>query len=404
MNFQQPSDRFPTGLPTASRSLFDASSIALFKRAIFEVFGTTSPHRSQLHALGREASQLAGRTENWGGNHLYTLLHADRYKKYGINPDLLAAVCQIAGIDIKEEMQRGKQGVKTHPKSITRTGNQSTENTMPGAGGSAKNNQEGHLRLTNRRIKEDRGQGTGSEYSPWLHIQDVPSLGLSHRVYGHKTHREHHFLSNLELNYFYMTEWDPSVTDLREQYPLKPLEETIGIAETLGIRHPTNPKTKCPIVMTTDFRITLQRGLDKIEYARAIKCSSDLENNRVLEKLEIERQYWLKRKIDWAIATERDIPIIFVENIRLLREYLEINDRIVVPAEEIEEIEAALRAVVQEMPLSNGCAQCDRRFGFTGGTSLGLAYHFMATRRWQIDMMQPIKPNKKIAFTSNSEK
>jgi hypothetical protein len=324
MNFQQPSDRFPTGLPTASRSLFDASSIALFKRAIFEVFGTTSPHRSQLHALGREASQLAGRTENWGGNHLYTLLHADRYKIYG--------------------------------------------------------------------------------YSPWLHIQDVPSLGLSHRVYGHKTHREHHFLSNLELNYFYMTEWDPSVTDLREQYPLKPLEETIGIAETLGIRHPTNPKTKCPIVMTTDFRITLQRGLDKIEYARAIKCSSDLENNRVLEKLEIERQYWLKRKIDWAIATERDIPIIFVENIRLLREYLEINDRIVVPAEEIEEIEAALRAVVQEMPLSNGCAQCDRRFGFTGGTSLGLAYHFMATRRWQIDMMQPIKPNKKIAFTSNSEK
>lgn len=36
----------------------------------------------------------------------------------------------------------------------------------------------------------------------------------------------HHFLSKLETNYFYWLDWSPIVSDIREQYPLLPLEET----------------------------------------------------------------------------------------------------------------------------------------------------------------------------------
>ena len=46
-----------------------------------------------------------------------------------------------------------------------------------------------------KRIKSGRGQGMGKDYQPWLTIQDVPSRGVSHRIYSHKTQRVHHLLS-----------------------------------------------------------------------------------------------------------------------------------------------------------------------------------------------------------------
>ena len=54
-----------------------------------------------------------------------------------------------------------------------------------------------------KRIKSGRGQGMGKDYQPWLTIQDVPSRGVSHRIYSHKTQRVHHLLSNLELYVFF---------------------------------------------------------------------------------------------------------------------------------------------------------------------------------------------------------
>ena len=76
-----------------------------------------------------------------------------------------------------------------------------------------------------------RGQGTGVSYLPWLLVRDVPSKGLSTRIEGWKTGRIHHFLSELELMYYYVLEWSKIVLDIREQYPLLPLEETISIAQ-----------------------------------------------------------------------------------------------------------------------------------------------------------------------------
>jgi hypothetical protein len=57
-----------------------------------------------------------------------------------------------------------------------------------------------------KRLKEGRGSGKGANYTPWLHIQDVPSQGLSSRIKGWKTGRVHHLLSEMETNYFYVLE------------------------------------------------------------------------------------------------------------------------------------------------------------------------------------------------------
>ena len=105
-------------------------------------------------------------------------------------------------------------------------------------------------------ISEGRSQGVGKDYKPWITIHDFPSEGFSSRQPGWKFNRVCHFLSNNELRYFYSLEWADNVTDIREQYPMK-LEDTLKIAEQLGIKHPINTKNDVPYVMSSDFMITM---------------------------------------------------------------------------------------------------------------------------------------------------
>ena len=53
----------------------------------------------------------------------------------------------------------------------------------------------------------------GKDYKPWLTVRDVPSLGRSHRIFGHKSQRTHHLLSDLELAVFLLLEWHPDTED-----------------------------------------------------------------------------------------------------------------------------------------------------------------------------------------------
>ncbi len=96
-----------------------------------------------------------------------------------------------------------------------------------------KNTQNHELKIQ-KWIKEGRGQGFGNNYKPWITIRDVSSEGRSHRVFGHKSQRTHHLLSDLELSTFLLLEWHSTTIDIREQYPLD-LEQTLEIAKTIGM-------------------------------------------------------------------------------------------------------------------------------------------------------------------------
>jgi hypothetical protein len=125
-------------------------------------------------------------------------------------------------------------------------------------------------------IKEGRGTGRLSNYKPWLCIQDVASKGLAARIKGWKTGRVHHFMSLLELMYFYVLEWASEVIDIREQYPLFTQKETIAIAESCGVSHPFDNRTRHPIVMTTDFNLSVLEGNQVVHRVRTIKYAKDL--------------------------------------------------------------------------------------------------------------------------------
>jgi hypothetical protein len=163
-------------------------------------------------------------------------------------------------------------------------------------------------------VREGRGCGWGSGYSPWIRVQDFASRGVISRVKSRTTGRVHHLMSNNELAYFYVLDWSEKVTDIREQYPLSDIESAVIIASQAGIKYPVDNISGYPYVLTCDFMITTSDGAK----ARTIKMASELSNARTLEKLEIERRYWSAQGIDWKIITEREIPYQKSKNIEWL--------------------------------------------------------------------------------------
>ena len=239
--------------------------------------------------------------------------------------------------------------------------------------------------------KEGRGQNEGAAYIPWLTVRDVPTHGFAHRPYGWKTGREHHLLSNHEFDCFNVAEWSKIIVDIREQYPLLPLENTLAIAEACGFEHPTHPTTKKRVVLTTDFLFTVEIEGRRIEQARTFKPFAELASDRKLEKLEIERLYWKAHNTDWGIVTEHEIPKALADNVDRIHDRYYRED-LGLTFDEICDIALILTRSVNEgtLALRHATQACDRRLGHEPGTSLSVAYHLIARRYWQIDMNTPI--------------
>lgn len=166
----------------------------------------------------------------------------------------------------------------------------------------------------NTKLKEGRGTGMGIYYKPWIKIHEFGTNGRSHRLTGWKQQRAHQLLSDLELYYFLLMQWEDFVVDIREQYPLLPLEQTILISKDLGILHqPKNSKEK--VVLTTDFLLTVNIGKVTKSIARTIKPDSHLNKPRTVEKFMIEQEFWRLKGIDWGVVTDAEIPKTMAKNI-----------------------------------------------------------------------------------------
>jgi len=174
-------------------------------------------------------------------------------------------------------------------------------------------------------IASGDGQGEGKNFKPFFHVRDVPSEGRSSMLKGLKTGgRHHHYVSDGEYGIHILAEWDPRVRDIREQYALLPWEETQEIADNLNIRHPTYPGTSTPIVVTSDAVLTVY---DNVGASQAVISSKphnkiypkNAKSVRVLEKLLIEKMYWLRRKTPWCLSTDDMLPNTLINNLDILR-------------------------------------------------------------------------------------
>jgi hypothetical protein len=248
-----------------------------------------------------------------------------------------------------------------------------------------------------RYVREGRGQGEGIQYSPWIHVQDFPSLGTVSRILGSKTDRVHHFMSANEKSYFYLLEWSDDVLDIREQYPLIDIELAVELAAKAGIRYPCDSFSGFPYVLTCDFMITTKNGFK----ARTIKQSSELQNPRTLEKLEIERRYWESAGIDWRIVTEREISVSKVKNIEWLHSAGLIAD----------ESKSLIDYEIISQQLKNMCSQSDcslynlaawvdHAYGFLSGTGLQIMRHLLWTKKLPCTLESEIRISPCVSWVS----
>lgn len=248
---------------------------------------------------------------------------------------------------------------------------------------------------TENKIKKGYGEGQGIDYKPWINIQDVPSLGRATRLKGIKIPRQFEFLSDLERNYFYLLEYSDKVIDIREQYPLLPLDDTLLIAKELGLKHPIDPKTKEPIVMTTDFLVTMNNGTANMHVARTLKYKDELMTERTLEKFEIERVYWEKREIDWGIVTEGEVSKVMATNIAFVHSYIRLNDIEgfdQLTSVEIDEMVVYFvqRLMAEDQSVKQIARIYERDFGMPSGSGLALFKHLIITKTIKIDLLSKL--------------
>lgn len=143
-------------------------------------------------------------------------------------------------------------------------------------------------------------------------------------IEGLKVKRTHHYLSDVEYGYHLLAEFSPDVIDIREQYALLPREETLEIANHLGVKHPVYKETGALRVMTSDLVLTMRPEIHPPYTIISCKVVSDLdpalpESRRTIEKLLIEKIYWSRRNARWILGTEKMLPANKIANLDFFR-------------------------------------------------------------------------------------
>jgi hypothetical protein len=250
-------------------------------------------------------------------------------------------------------------------------------------------------------ISEGRGQGDGENYEPWIKVQDFSSYGQANRDLGITTGRQHDYFSRLEYRYHLVLDWS-KLLDIQEQFPLLPLEKTLTIANHCGIRHPVDFRTKRPVVMTTDFRISVPLAVGKKILFRTVKPSAKLSETREIEKLEIARRFYESLDQDWGIVTERQIDPVLVNNLIWSYKFKPFSSLHPLSEEMAYKIAGSLTESLlrKEASLSTLALDCDDLMGMASGTSLSVARHLIASRQWHVDMMKLINPRERLNLLS----
>lgn len=236
-----------------------------------------------------------------------------------------------------------------------------------------------------RWIKEGRGSGRNHDYKPWLTVRDLPSEGRSHRVFGHKSQRTHHLFSDLELAVFLIMEWHSDTQEIREQFPLQ-IEVTLELSKEVGISHPADAGVMQ--FMSSDFLVDTFSP-EKPKFALQAKYTEALSDPRTVEKLELERRYWVQKEVPWFLITELDIPNTVSQNISWL--YSAQREEII--DENIVQRFQFFTDQFKEKPTSsliNIAKSIDTAYSLPLGESLREIRQLLAQRFYSFDIYKPV--------------
>lgn len=188
-----------------------------------------------------------------------------------------------------------------------------------------------------------RGTGTFGDYIPFHRVgrSDPSSKGVSHLTYWGNRYQE--LLSDGENDSLLFSLMLPNLIDIREQIPLS-YESSFhelrdysihatneyfpgskDICNELGVKHPTanGNGRSIPWTMTTDILLTLSYPNGKL-YMLAISKKPGYLNldDRMKERLEIEKSYWESRGIKWLLITPEIYELSVALNLRRTYQYV----------------------------------------------------------------------------------
>lgn len=234
------------------------------------------------------------------------------------------------------------------------------------------------------RLAKGAGLGSGRAYKPYLTVRDVNSLGRYNRSPSVTVGRVHQLLSDLEYHVLLMLDWDSQVIDIREQFPV-PLEESQAIAREMGIAHLSYQGVD--EILTTDFLVDLNFQGKIVRRAISAKYVKDLSEPRVLEKLELERRYWVSKGIQFNLVTELEIPQTLQKNVKWFHPYMNHYD--LDTREQQQEYFRILLAAIHQFPSQKITAittRLDDEYNVEPGTHLSLLRQFLAQRAFYFDI------------------
>jgi len=239
-------------------------------------------------------------------------------------------------------------------------------------------NKRNPIKLAEKWEKKKKHYACGKDYEPFIRVWDFSSNGLRRRLTSWTAGRLHHLMSMNEIRAFYILDANPSVIDIREQYPLLPVLETKSIAASLGVLHSYGDIEH---VYTTDFLVTLQGRMVAI----SIKPDRELLNKRTQQKMCIEREYWRRRDIEFRVVTDSQLCKKQALSIALVHRYR--NHPLPMVRGEFNEVAEGIfkrNFHPHNQPISSICLDVDRDYGLRFGTALTVTKFCLANDYWRL--------------------
>jgi hypothetical protein len=124
--------------------------------------------------------------------------------------------------------------------------------------------------------------------------------------------------------------------------------------------------------------------------ARTVKQSTELEKKRVIEKLELERRYYLAKSIDWGIVTENEIPRLLAENVEWIHSAYKLEANSEMDIAQLHELATILKSRLQEQDtaINRVTTALDKEMNIKSGTSLYIFKHLIAAKKIIINMLE----------------
>ncbi|MBZ2163329.1 TnsA endonuclease N-terminal domain-containing protein [Alteromonas stellipolaris] len=199
--------------------------------------------------------------------------------------------------------------------------------------------------VTNQIIEYSREFKRTGCYKPWISIKGASVCSVGSKTENKKSDYAHETMSSLESKFVRYLKFLPNVIDIRTQFPLFPIQETLKIAADLNVKHPSFMPTgnikeehqvKHANVMTTDKIVEYADGNGERQRSpialkelreNGLYSSKETKHQNIVNKLEIERVYWEKNNRTHRIITQNKpyFGLDFVKNLKRAERYIDLD-------------------------------------------------------------------------------